>query len=70
MEVSSQFTDKPVHQNSVADEQIYVVRQHHKSLLGHPGILALDFIGRIHALQEMDKFVITKLISTAVHNKY
>ena len=67
MVVSSQFTDKPVHQNSVADEQIilFVVTQHQKSLLGRHGILALDFIGRIHALQEMDKFVI---ISTAVHN--
>ena len=58
LEVSGQFTAKLMHQNSVADEQIYVVKQLQKSLLGRPGILALDLIARIHALQEVDKFVV------------
>ena len=58
LEVSGQFTAKLMRQNSVADEQIYVVKQLQKSLLGRSGILALDLIARTHALQEMDKFVV------------
>ena len=57
LEVLGQFTAKLKHQNSVAEEQIYVVRQLQKSLLGQPGILALDLIAKIHTLQEVDKFV-------------
>ena len=58
LEVLDQFTAKLMHQNSVADEQIYVVKQHKKFLLGRPGILALDLIARIHTLQKVDKFVV------------
>ena len=58
LEVSGYFKAKLTHQNSVAEEQIYVVRQLQKSLLGRPGILALDLIARIQALQEVDKFVV------------
>ena len=42
LKVSGQFTGKLTYQNSVADEQIYVVKQLQKSLLGRPGILALN----------------------------
>ena len=58
LKVSGQFTGKLTYQNSVADEQIYVVKQLQKSLLGRPGILALDLIARIHALHEVDKFAV------------
>ena len=58
LEVLGQFTAKLKYQNSAADEQIYVVRQLQKSLLGQPGILALDIVTRIQYLQEVDKFVI------------
>ena len=56
--VVGQFTAKLEDQNSVADEQIYIVKHLQKSLLGRPGILALDLIARIQTLQELDKFVI------------
>ena len=58
LEVSDHFKAKLMYQNSVAEEQIYVVRQLQKSLVGRPKILALDLIARIQALQEMDKFVV------------
>ena len=57
LEVLGQFIAKLMHQHSVAEEQIYVVRQLQKSLLGQPGILALDRITRIHTVLEVDKFV-------------
>ena len=56
LKVSGQFTGKLTYQNSVADEQIYGVKQLQKSLLGRPGILILDLIARVHALHEVDKF--------------
>ena len=56
LKVSGQFTGKLTYQDSVADEQIYVVKQLQKSLLGQPGILALDLIARVYALHEVDKF--------------
>ena len=55
LEVLGQFTAKLKYQNSAADERIYVVRQLQKSLLGQPGILALDIVTRIQYLQEVDK---------------
>ena len=56
LKVSGQFTSKLTYQNSVADEQIYIVKQLQKLLLGRPGILILDLIARVHALHEVDKF--------------
>ena len=47
-----------IHQNSMAEEQIYVASSLQKSFLGQPEMLALDLVARIQALQEVDKFVV------------
>ena len=57
LQVFGQFTATLTHGAKETQEVIFVVKNLQKSLLGRPGIEALDLISRINTLQGEEKFV-------------
>ena len=51
LEVSGQFSASLKYKDKEADEEVYVVKNLSRSLLGHPAIEALDLLQRVNAVQ-------------------
>ena len=52
MQVKGRFTTKIQATGKETEQEIYVVKDLHKPLLGRPAIEALELVARVNAIQE------------------